>query len=158
PREGSMGPGLARRFRGETAAFTVAVLLHLIPIWGFPYLGTQDGPSHLSNAVVLKDYGSPGTRYHDFFEIRWEPLPNWASHFLLVVPLYVVPPLAAEKLLATAYILGFAWSFRYFLGAMGERCRPLAVIGLLFLFNRCFFLGFYNFCLSITLYWVVVGY
>src|SRR5262249_7230825 len=63
-------PGVAWLTSGRrpTILFALVVLGYLFPIWFFPYLPTQDGPSHLSNAVLLKDYGSPGTRYHEFFE------------------------------------------------------------------------------------------
>src|SRR5207249_3856255 len=122
------------------------------------YLPTQDGPAHLANALILKDYGSEGTRYHEFYEVHWEPLPNWTGHLMLLGFLHFLPPLAAEKVLVSLYVIGFAWSFRYFLGAMGSACPPLALAGLLFVFQRCFWLGFYNFCLSLIVYWLILGY
>lgn len=152
-----MRPMSASR-RLETVVFCALVLVHLLPVWLFRYLPTQDGPLHLANAVLLKDYGRPSTRYHEFFELRLEPLPNWTTHLLLVGLLHLVPPLLAEKLLASAYVVGFAWSFRYFLGAFGGHCRALAPVGLLFLFNRCFLLGFSNYCLSLIALWLVLGY
>src|SRR3954465_6846257 len=92
----------------EGAAFWGLVLLHLIPVWTFRYLPTQDGPSHLVNAQILKDYGSSTAGYEAFFEVRAEPLPNWTSHLLLAGLLVLVPPLVAEKLLVSLYVLGFA--------------------------------------------------
>src|SRR5436309_2207782 len=93
----SLLAGVFRLFCLEPVVFTVLVLLHLAPIWSFPYLPTQDGPSHLANAMMLKDYYVPGTRYHELFGPRWETFPNWTSHLLLIGLLYIVPPLAAEK-------------------------------------------------------------
>jgi hypothetical protein len=143
---------------GESTLFAVLLGLYLIPVWAFPYLPTQDGPHHLANAVLLKDYGSPGARYRDFFQLQRDPIPNWTTHLLLISLLHVLPPLAAEKVLASLYIVGFAYSVRYFLGAVGPEARRLAPIGLLFLFNRCFLMGFYNYCLSLVAYWLIVGY
>ena len=117
----------------EAVAFWLLALLHLIPAWAFHYLPTQDGPSHLANAQILKDYGTPAAGYEAFFEVRWDPLPNWTSHLVLAGLLYLAPPLVAEKLLVSLYVLGFAGSFRYFLGSFGERCRPLSWAGLLFI-------------------------
>jgi hypothetical protein len=142
---------------GEAVAFAGLVLAYLLPVWLFPYVPTQDGPSHLSNAQILKDYGDPAAGYDTFFELRPEPLPNWTSHLLLAALLYLVPALVAEKLLVSVYIAGFAVSYRWFLGAFGPRCRPLAWVGLLLVYQRCFWMGFYNYCLSLILVWVILG-
>jgi hypothetical protein len=138
--------------------FWAVVALYLVPVWAFPYLPTQDGPEHLSSALALKDYGTAGTRYDDFFSIRFGPLPNWLAHLLLAGLMFLVPPLLAEKLLVTFYVVSFAASARYFLTALGGAGRPLAAAALLFVFGRCFWLGFYNFCLSLVLFWLILGY
>ncbi len=142
----------------EAAAFWALALLYLVPVWAFRYLPTQDGPSHLDNAQILKDYGDPAAGYRDLFELRAEPLPNLSSHLLVAGLLYVFPPLVAEKVLVSLYFLGFAGAFRYFLGAFGPRARPLSWAGLLLVCNRCFWMGFYNYCLSLVLFWVILGY
>src|SRR5262245_33869959 len=124
----------------------------------FRYVPTQDGPSHVFNALVIKDYGTSAAGYDQVFEIRPDPLPNWTSHLLLAGLLYLFPPLVAEKVLVSMYLVGFAGAFRYFLRAFGERCRPLSWTGLLFVYNRCFWMGFYNYCLGLVLLWAVLGY
>jgi hypothetical protein len=146
------------RFRAEAIAFWLIALLHLIPIWSFRYIPTQDGPSHVNNAQIIKDYHNPEAGYDHIFEIRLDPLPNLTSHLLLAGLMYVVSPLIAEKLLVTVYVLGFAAAFRFFLGAFGPSSRPLSWPALLFVFNRCFWMGFYNYCLSLILLWVILGY
>ncbi|HKI37764.1 MAG TPA: hypothetical protein VKA46_38280 [Gemmataceae bacterium] len=142
----------------EGVAFWALALLHLVPVWAFPYLPTQDGPAHLNNAQILKEYGHSAAGYEAFFELRDEPLPNLTSHLLLAGLLYLFPPLVAEKVVVSLYVLGFAGSFRYFLGAFGPRCRPLSWGGLLLVYNRCFWMGFWNYCLSLILLWVILGY
>jgi MFS family permease len=144
--------------KGEAALFALLVLLHVTPVWAFPYLPTQDGPSHVSNALILKDYYREGTRYREFFTIRQEPLPNLTSHLLLASLLHVLPPLIAEKALVSLYIIGFAWSFRYFVASLGADRIGLAPVALLFLFPRCFWMGFYNYGLGLVLFWITVGY
>jgi hypothetical protein len=143
---------------GEAAIFWTAALLYVVPIWAFPYIPTQDGPSHLYNAQILKDYDDPAAGYAPFFELRGDPLPNLTSHVLLAALLYVFPPLIAEKVLVSLYVLGFAGGLRYFLGAFGPSCRPLSWAGLLLVYNRCFWMGFYNYCLSLVLFWLILGY
>src|SRR5262249_47677534 len=133
-------------------------LAYLLPVWAFHFVPTQDGPAHLYNAQVIKDYGNSAAGYKQYFKIPPNTLPNWTSHLLLAGLLFLFPPLVAEKLLVSLYILGFAGSFRYFLGAFGERCRPLSWAGLLVVYNRCFWMGFYNYCLGLLLFWVVLGY
>jgi len=130
----------------------------LVPIFAFKYIPTQDGPHHLANAIILKDYRLPGTRYHEFFELQWEPIPNWMTHLSLAWLMRLFPPLMSEKILVSAYLLGFAWSFRYYLGAFGKGALSLAPAVFLFLYNRCLLMGFYNYCLSLVPFWLVLGY
>src|SRR5262245_98712 len=112
--------------RGEVVLFWALAIAHLIPVWTYRFLPTQDGPSHLDNAQILKELGNSAAGYEAYFEIRAEPIPNWTSHLLLAGLLHIVAPLTAEKILATLYVLGFAASFRYFLGAFGPRTRPIS--------------------------------
>jgi hypothetical protein len=146
------------RHRPEPLAFWALAVLHLVPVWSYRYLPTQDGPSHLANAQIIQDYGNPEAGYDRLFEIRLDPLPNLTSHLLLAGLMDVFPPLIAEKLLVTAYVLGFAGAFRYFLGGFGPDHRPLSWAGLLFVFNRCFWMGFYNYCLSLALLLLILGF
>jgi hypothetical protein len=142
----------------ETVAFWALTVAYLLPLWTFPYVPTQDGPSHVANAEILKDYGRSSSGLEDIFQIRWELFPNWTSHLLLAALLFVAPPLIAEKLLLSLYVGGFALGFRYFVGGFGERSRALSWLAFLFVYNRCFWLGFYNYCLSLVLVWIIWGY
>jgi hypothetical protein len=142
----------------EPIAFWAAAVAYLVPIWAFRYFPTQDGPAHVFNAQVIREYGHSAAGYEEFFELRPDPLPNLSSHVLLAGLLYVFPPLVAEKLLVSLYVLGFAAAFRAFLGAFGNACRPLSWLGLLFVYNRCLWLGFYNYCLGLALFWAILAY
>jgi hypothetical protein len=152
-------PALFARLNSNSEAiiFWMLALAHLVPVWAFTYLPTQDGPCHINNAQIIKDCGNPETLYGDFFEVRLEPLPNLTSHLALTALLYVFAPLIAEKVLVSIYVLGFAASYRFFLGAFGPRCVPLSWVGLLLIYQRCFWMGFYNYCLGLILLWIVVG-
>jgi hypothetical protein len=142
---------------GEPCLFWLLVIAHLIPIWWFTYVPTQDGPAHLASATILKDLGVEGTRYHEFFEVRLEPTPNWMAHVLLAALLFLFSPLLAEKVLVSGIVLALGGALRYFCGTFGDRTRPFALVGLLFIYNRCLWLGFYNFNLSLALCFFILG-
>lgn len=141
----------------EPMGFVLLLVAYLIPIWAFTYLPTQDGPSHLNNAQILKDYAH-WDECNSIFEIRAEPLPNLTSHMLLAALLYVASPLVAEKLLVSLYVVGFAAAFRYFLQPFGPRRVALSWSALLLVYTRCFWMGFYNYCLGLALFWLLLGY
>ncbi len=142
----------------ETLLFWALAVAYLGPIWAFRYFPTQDGPVHLASSIILKDYGQEGTRYHEFFEVRAEPLPNWTAHLLLAGLMLIVPPLVAEKLLLSLYVLTFGGALRYFCAAFGPNTRPCALVGLLFTYHRGLWLGFYNWDLSLVLALFVFGF
>lgn len=143
----------------EPVIFWTLVAGYLVPVWSFRYLPTQDGPAHVFNAQIVKDYlVSSSSPYARYYEVRPDPLPNWTCHAVLATLLFLFPPLIAEKVLASLYIVGFAAAFRYFLGAFGDRCRPISWAGLLFVYNHCFWMGFYSYCLSLVLLWTILGF
>ena len=101
--------------------------------------------------MVLREYGDPGRRYREPFECRYEPLPNWTSHLFLAAALGVFPPAVAEKLLVSACVVGLAAAVRYYLASFGPGRGWLACAGVLFVYNRCLLMGFYNYCLGLGL-------
>lgn len=107
---------------------------------------------------MLRSLLSAESRQHQFFEVRYEPIPNWTSHLLLSALLFVLPPLLVAKVLVTIYILLFAAAMRYFCAGFGPECRPLSLLGLLFVFNRCLWLGFFNYLLSMGGFLFVLGF
>lgn len=134
------------------------VVAFLLPLWIAPFVPTQDGPPLLANALILRDYGTPGTRFHEVYTISWEPIPNWTSVALLAGLSCLVPPLIAEKLLVSLYVCGFAAGYRYFVNSLANSPGWLTLVGFLLAFHRCFWLGFYNFSLSLVLLWITLGY
>ncbi len=154
---------LCERLDRRPWLYWLIVVLHLVPIWSFRYLPTQDGPAHLANAVILKDFGVSGMRYNEFYEVRWEAIPNWTVHLLLVGLMHLVPPLIAEKVVVSLYVVGLAWAFRFLQQSLGQKSLGgrsvwVAVTALLFVFPRFFWMGFYNWCLSVVLLFIVLGF
>src|SRR5213075_2780033 len=97
--------------RHERLTFSLLILVHLIPIWAFWYLPTTDGAAHVANAQVMRKINDPAMPVlkHYYF-VSGQPSPNLVGHLVLAGLLYVVPPVIAEKLLVSLYIVLFPLS------------------------------------------------
>lgn len=141
-----------------TIMFILLVLAYVLPIWIFTYFPSQDGPCHIYNSFIIRHYDDPDYVFNKYYEVRKSPIPNWASHAAMTLLMYLVPPLIAEKLLLTGYIILMAASILYFVNAVDEKRTPLAFIGFPFIYNYLFLMGFYNFSLSVAFFILSVGY
>ncbi len=129
----------------------VFAVLYVALVWGVRYVPTQDGPSHLANAAALRDILLPGeqgleARYY----VRARPVPNWA-YYAVVAPLMIfVPPLVAEKLFLSFYILSFVFAYYRLARAAGVRTYAPAVAALPFSVALPFQMGFFNYSLGVA--------
>ena len=95
----------------------------LLPVWYWPLVASQDGPSHLYNAAVLNESlvgHGPSTAV---YQVAWRPVPNWAGSLVLmallkVVPLWLVPRLMLS-LTAVTPLLVILWLRRQAAGTGG---------------------------------------
>ncbi len=137
----------------------VLVVLHLLPVWGFKYFPTQDGASHIYNAYVLKEYHKhENYRLREVYELNPTFFPNWTSHALLVVLLYVFPPLVCEKIVLTLCIGLLPFALFYFLKGVQKRNLVFGLLGFMYAYNYLLHMGFYNFVLSMSLFFFTLGY
>lgn len=135
------------------------VLLHLIPIWGFTFIPTQDGLSHVYNAYILKEWKNPEfTKFHEVYNLNLTLFPNWTNFAFFIPALYIFPPLIAEKVYVTLCVLLFPLSFYYLLNAIDKRLRIFGLLGFLYSYNYLLQMGFYNFTLSVPLCLIAIGY
>ncbi len=141
-----------------TLAFLILVIIYILPIWIFQYFPSQDGPCHIYNSFILKHYSDPEYVFDEFYDIRKSPVPNWASHVSMTLLMYLLPPLIAEKMLLTGYVVLMAMSTLYLLNAVDKGRIPLAFIGFPFIYNYLFLMGFYNFALGTGMFMLVMGY
>ncbi len=145
--------------RPESILFFVVIALQISLIWSYRYIPTADGPAHVDNCSILRNYyATDATTYRQYYVLRKSPDPNLGGHLVMAGLMFVVPPLIAEKLLLSAYILLLPLAFRYALGSMRPGARPLAFLIFPFTFNYIFHMGFYNFSTSIVVFFFVVGY
>ncbi|MDD9973693.1 MAG: hypothetical protein OXU27_06800, partial [Candidatus Poribacteria bacterium] len=137
----------------------VLMVVHLLPVWGFKYFPTQDGASHIYNAYVVKEYHKhENYRLREVYELNATIFPNWTSHALLVLLLYVFPPLVCEKIVLTLCIGLLPLSLLYFLNSVQKRNMVFGLLGFLFAYNYLLHMGFYNFVLSMSLFFFTLGY
>lgn len=134
-------------------------------VWIYPHFVTQDGPSHLYNAALLRHFHDPAwPRVPEFYQRNPRLIPNWFTYALLAGLYSFFSPATAEKILVTAYFVLFPLSFIYVL-------RPLTKIkinikdpwlfaawSLIFANNLFIAMGFYNFCYALIFFLLCFGY
>src|SRR3978361_1001163 len=94
--------------------FFLLAILYVVPFWTTRYLPTTDGPCHTYNAWILRQHANVREYplFNQYYEIDFRPHPNWTDHAVMALLMFVVPPLTAEKLLVSGYMLLFlagAW-------------------------------------------------
>ena len=114
-----------REERWLGALFLTLALLYLIPFWIVHYLPTVDGPCHTYNAWILRQYDHVPL-FRQYYQINAEPYPNWIGHGIMALLMLAVPPLVAEKLLASVYALTLLGGRS---GTWRARCAPAAAAG-----------------------------
>ena len=140
--------------------FAVSLLaVHLLPVWMVTYFPSQDGPSHIYNAQVFKTYHHHHNfRIRDVYQLNWSPFPNWSGHLLMALLMYVFPPLICEKIILSLCVLGLPLSLLYFLHSIDKRKILFALVGLVYSYHYLLMMGFYNFSLSIPIFFSTLGY
>ena len=148
--------GLASAGRNVIIALLV---IHLLPVWIFTYFPTQDGASHIYNSYVLKEYHKhENYRLREVYELRLTLFPNWTSHAFLALLMYVFPPIICEKILITFCIGLLPLSLFYFLNSVLKGNAIFGLVGFIFAYNYLLHMGFYNFVLSMSLFFFTLGY
>ncbi len=139
--------------------FITLLVIHLLPIWIFHYFPTQDGPAHVYNSKVLKDYhDTDNHEIREAYRLNLRLFPNWTSHATMMALMYVVPPIIAEKLFLTVTVALLPLSLCYLLGAIDRRYVLFSLVGFIFSHHNLLHMGFYNFSLSVSLALFTLGY
>ena len=144
--------------RTYAAIYLLIAFLQLVPIWSVHYLPTVDGPSHVYNALVLRDLVSGrGGAFAQTFRIDWRPQPNWIGTAAMALLLEVFSPAVAEKIFFSAIVLVFALAMWLYAGAVDRDRAPMALLALPFTFNWLLQAGFYNFSLGVALAFLAIA-
>lgn len=139
--------------------FFALAVLYVLPFWVVRYLPTVDGACHTYNAWVMRQHGNTEQYplFNQYYEINAKPYPNWISQGTMALLMFVVPPLVAEKLLVSGYMLLFLGGMWYLAGSVRPEERWLAFLAFPFAWNQLFQFGFYNFSYSLALFPWIVG-
>jgi len=140
--------------------FVTGLLLPvLIAVWTVPGFSTQDGPTHLYNAWILSRSFEPDSPYQAYYQVRWQPLPNWAGHLALAGLVKVVSPRTADRIMITMTLEGFAvalvwlrWKVRG-----GEAMLSACLLIVSLAPNFLWLLGFTSFLLGCCLLPITLG-
>jgi hypothetical protein len=132
---------------------------YVILFWGFDYVPTQDGPSHLANAAALRDALLPGDQgLEAAYCVQHRPLPNW-TYYAVVAPLMTfLPPLVAEKIFLSAYVIAFAFAIYKLARVAGAGAWAPAVAALPFAAGLPFHMGFFNYCAGVVVMLAALAY
>ena len=131
----------------------------MIAIWTVPGFSTQDGPTHLYNAWILSRSFEPGSPYQAYYQVRWQPLPNWAGHLALVGLVRVVSPGTADRIMITMTLVGFAVALLWLRWKVrgGEAMPGTCLLIVSLAPNFLWLLGFTSFLLGCCLLPITLG-
>ena len=132
----------------------MGVALCLSQIWWPHYYLTGDGPCHLYNANVLHNIWNNNdvAFYSKFYQVIYDPNPNWLSHILLGLPLYFTNGVIAEKLFLSVYAGLLIGGFFLLMKKVSGSSSYWITLIFLFVFHHTLAKGFYNFSLSTAFY------
>jgi hypothetical protein len=140
--------------------FAALALLYVVPIWVTEFFPSQDGLSHIYNALIIKEYLNTQEfpLFQEYYSLDLSPLPNWFGHAALAGLMFVFEPLVAEKMMLSGYVLLFLFAGRYLIANVNRAGAPLALLLFPFVYNFFLQKGFYNFCFSIAFCLLGIGY
>ena len=148
----------ARRLSIQHIVVIGLLVIHVLPTWLFKYTGTQDGPAHVHNAHVLKVYHNHENYIlREVYERNPTLFPNWTSHVFMAALMYIFPPLVCEKIFFSLCIGLLPLSLLYFLNGIQKSKTLFCLVGFIFAYNYLLHMGFYNFALSVSLFFFALG-
>ena len=148
----------ARPLSVQQIILIVLLVIHVLPVWLFKYTCTQDGPAHAHNAHILKVYHNQENYVlREVHERNPTLFPNWTSHVLMAGLMYVFPPLVCEKIFFSLCIGLLPLSLLYLLNGVQKGKTLYCLVGFIFAYNYLLHMGFYNFALSVSLFFFALG-
>jgi len=139
--------------------FLLFIILSLFPLWIFRYFPSQDGPAHIYNAYIIRNYFHPGyPLIREYFILNGKLDPTWVSHLILGGLTYLFPISIVIKVFVSGYIILFPLSFRYALRALRPGAEAYAILSFPLIYNYPLHMGFFSFSFSLTLCVFILGY
>lgn len=139
--------------------FLILTALFVVPVWLISDFPNIDGPSTLYSADIINALLSGRCQnYSEVFYITPYPPPNEISHWFLAIAMFLVSPGISEKLLLSLLFFSYCYGFRYWILYEKSDAKWPAYFAFLTVYNGFLYLGFYNFLISISLYFWLFGF
>jgi hypothetical protein len=137
--------------------YTCLAVSLLVVIWNSTN-PTLDGPAHLYNAHTINYIAGGNEFIRQFYTLNKIPAANLTDHYLLALFMSVFSWEASEKLLVILYLLSFSILFRKLIRQWNQSNTGISIFAIPFSFSFLYYIGFYNFCLSFPLLFLVIIY
>jgi hypothetical protein len=139
--------------------FLTIILVYLIPIWCFKYIPFQDSPNHLLSVHIQNNIDNQLYDYSDNFRVSFSIFKPYALYFLIMnILTKLFPLLISEKIFLTIYIVFFAVSFFFTEKVISKDNLFISFIVFLFIYNLMMFFGFYQYLLSIPVFFFALAF
>lgn len=148
-------------WRNEKGIFALFVFITALPVLLNMYFPTVDGPSHLHNANLLKQYWFHHNNFLlNFFELNTHLNSNLPDHLWFAVGGLFLPSFLVEKSLLLFYVVSLPFAFRFLLKSSAGDNHSVRLSSYLifpFVYSFTFRIGFFNFCTGIPLLFWTLG-
>ncbi len=142
--------------RVARAAFALALLAGVVPLWCARQLPMVDLPQHLHLISALHRLGDPTTLYPQVFAARAELTPYLGYYLTVDLLSWLVPLELANRLFLSAMVLGLPLAVAFLLRSLGRPRWP-AVLTVPFAYGDSFGWGFVNSSASFVLALLAAG-
>ncbi len=143
----------------ELILFWGSLLLSSIYIILSPYNPSLDGPTHVYNAQVINYLLSGNPFLAEYFCLNKIPVPNLLDHLLLSSLNVICPVLVSQKILLLLCTIGLPLIFRKLISHFNPANIGMSAFAIPLAHSFLYYLGFYNFCLSVVfMLWAIYYY
>ncbi len=148
---------VTRSFIRSVSCFTLLVAASCSAVWSVDHYLNQDGTPHLYNAYLIVELVKGNSAVDQFASLNIAP--NLTGHWLLAGLLLFFAPALTTKIFVTftfaAIVASVGWLRSQVSDGSGV-CLSM-LFGTLLAFNWMWFLGFYNFSLSVAAFAFTLG-
>ncbi len=138
--------------------FILILGICLAPVLCFKYFPTVDGPAHLYNAKIIREFWFGNSEfYKPYFSFNAEPVPNWTGHIIAIIAGLFLPVWMVEKILILLIVAGIPFSMWHLSGSYAAKTNWKIFLLLPFVYPVTLYLGFFNFMLSLVLLLLLIS-
>lgn len=138
------------------AAWLLALLAGVLPLWAGSHLPLVDLPQHLHLIAALHRLDDPTTLYPALFEARGELTPYLGYYYVVSLLNWLLPLDVANKVFLSAYVAGLPLSVAFLLRSFKRPTWP-ALLTVPLAYGDSFAWGFINFCAALPLTFLCAG-